>query len=131
MSAIVRPFGVTIVAVIAWINGVVNIIQGIVSLLGGADPTVAWITIFVGIITFLVSLGLFRGSNGARILVTIVFLINIAAAIYAIVAVPGYFFSAVVTGVLALIGILLLYTARANAFFEARERRNGFANAQR
>ncbi len=119
MSAIVRPFGVTIVAVIAWINGVVNIIQGIVSLLGGADPTVAWITIFVGIITFLVSLGLFRGSNGARILVTIVFLINIAAAIYAIVAVPGYFFSAVVTGVLALIGILLLYTARANAFFSA------------
>ena len=39
MYAIVRPFGVTIVAVIAWNNGVVNIIQGIVSLLYGADPT--------------------------------------------------------------------------------------------
>lgn len=68
--------------------------------------------------TILVSLGLFRGSNGARILVTIVFLLNIVGAI--LLAVNGVPIWAVIASiVLPLLGIILLFTSRANEFFRS------------
>ena len=82
-----RPGGVTLVAVIAWINGVLGVITGILLLTGGsaaeapAVTTAAWVTIVIGIITILVGVGLLRGSNLARIVATVVFVLNLANAI--------------------------------------------------
>ncbi|MFD4422877.1 hypothetical protein ACFWN7_15430 [Agromyces sp. NPDC058484] len=118
-----RPGGVTLVAVLAWISGAIQIISGIVVLLGAGSvavaATAAWVAIIIGIITILVSLGLFRGSNAARIIVTIVFVLNLAAAIYTAIAAPNQLWSAIISGVLAVIGLILLYTARANEFFRS------------
>jgi hypothetical protein len=118
-----RPGGVTLVAVIAWINGVLGVITGILLLTGGAAAdaaavtTAAWITIVIGIITILVGVGLLRGSNVARIVATIVFVLNLANAIWTMFAVPGQLWVAIINALLAVIGLVLLYSARANEFF--------------
>jgi len=113
-----RPFGVTLVAVIAWITGALQIITGVIALFGG-NVTVGIIAIVIGVITILVSVGLFGGRNGARIIVTIVFLLNIGGSIYLLLAHPGQVWSAIGSIILPLIGLILLYTSRANAFFRS------------
>ncbi|WP_395245048.1 hypothetical protein ACGGZK_04430 [Agromyces sp. MMS24-K17] len=113
-----RPGGVTLVAVIAWISGALQIIGGFFQLFPGGDNFGAGVwAIIIGIITIVVSLGLFRGSNTSRIIVTIVFAINLVSSIFLMIAAPISFWSALFSGLLALIGILLLYTRPANRFF--------------
>ena len=63
-----RPGGVTLVAVLAWISGAVNIIAGILLLIAAImAPDALWfgiVQLALGIITIIVSIGLLRGSNG-------------------------------------------------------------------
>ena len=116
-----RPGGVTLVAVIAWINGLLALIAGIIVLTaGGGDAalaTVGWVQVVIGVITILVGIGLLSGNNLSRILATIVFVLNLGSAIYVMFAAPGQLWSAIISGLLALIGLVLLYSARANEFF--------------
>ena len=116
-----RPGGVTLVAVIAWIEGVLGVITGTLLLISGSDfpaaTTAAWVTIIIGIVTILVGVGLLRASNLARIVATVVFVLNLANAIWTMFAVPGQFWSAIINALLAVIGLALLYSARANEFF--------------
>ncbi len=111
-----RPFGVTLVALIAWITGALQIVTGIFALFGGA-AAVGIAGIVIGVITILVSVGLFGGSNGARILTAIVFLLNIAGSLYVVFAQAGSVWAGIGSIVLPLIGLILLFTSRANAFF--------------
>ncbi len=110
-----RPGGVTLVAVIAWISGAVQIIGAVIGLIAGAG-TNAWVGLALGILTIAVSLGLFRGNNIARIIMAIVFALNLVVAVWALVV--GFnVWSAIITGILAIIGLAFLFSARANAFF--------------
>ncbi|MCS5716973.1 hypothetical protein N1027_02380 [Herbiconiux sp. CPCC 205763] len=119
-----RPGGVTLVAVIVWIQGLLTLIGGIIALIGafapgavgGAFLAVAIISIIIGIITIAVGFGLLRGSSGARILTTIVLLISLATAIFSMFA-TNSFWSQLVSALLAVIGLILLYTRRANEYF--------------
>ena len=124
-----RPVGVTIVAVLAWISGLFSIIGGILLLLSGLETasmprglivTSAIISILIGIIVILVSLGLFRGSNGARIVVTIVFILNIVNAILQLFQRQDSLWTAILSALPAIIGLILLYTKSANNFFASR-----------
>lgn len=121
MAANGRPFGVTLVALLAWINGALTIIQGIFTLLNppAGDDWSGWVAIVIGAITILVSFGLFGGNSAARVIVTIVFVLNLVSALILMFsfAAPGIVIGAVISAALALIGILLLYTRPANAFF--------------
>jgi hypothetical protein len=118
-----RPGGVTLVAVIAWINGVLAVIGGILILIAAADVpvavTAAWIGIVIGVITILVGIGLLRASNLARIIATIVFVLNVGSAIFTMFSAPDQLWSAIITGLLAVVGLILLYSARANEFFRS------------
>ena len=118
-----RPAGVTLVAVIAWISGAVNIIAGLLLIFAAImAPDALWyglVQLVLGIITIAVSLGLLRGRSGARVLVTIVFVLNLISAIFVIFFQQAQVWSGIVSGVLALIGIILLYTRPANAFFRS------------
>jgi len=112
-----RPLGVTLVAVIAWISGALNIIGGIIQMFPGGDNFAAGVwALIIGIVTIVVSLGLFRGSNGARIVVTIVFVLNLLGAFFLLFS-PFTFWSALFSALFAIIGLVLLYTRSANAFF--------------
>jgi glucose dehydrogenase len=110
-----RPVGVTIVAVIAWIIGAIQIIFSILALIAGAGFD-AWAVLIVGILTIAVSLGLFRGSNAARIIMAVVFVLNLVVAVWAIV-VGVDFWDQVVAAILAIIGLVFLFSAKANAYF--------------
>ena len=111
-----RPFGVTLVAIIAWLTGALQIIAGVLLLIGG-EITFGIVAMLIGFVTILVSLGLFGGSNGARILPAVVFVLNIAGSVYLMITGPAQLWSAVGSAVLPLIGLLLLFTSRANSFF--------------
>jgi hypothetical protein len=110
-----RPGGVTLVAVIAWVSGAVQIVNAIFGLLGGQGVQ-AWVSLAVGIITIAVSLGLFRGTSVARVIMAVVFVLNLAAGVWALIVSP-FIWIPLFTAVLALIGLGLLFSRRANAFF--------------
>ena len=83
-----RPGGVTLVAVVGCTSGAVNIIAG--SLLVFAAimaPDALWyglVQLVLGIVTIVVSLGLLRGRPGVRIVVTVVFILNLISAVFVI-----------------------------------------------
>ncbi|GLK17289.1 DUF7144 family membrane protein [Herbiconiux flava] len=126
-----RPGGVTLVAVIVWISGALQVIGGVIGLItasttaeangapdtAGALTTGAIVSIVLGIITVIVGAALLRGSQLARVLTTIVLALNLASAIYLLAAVPSSLWQGVVNAALALLGIILLYTRSANAYF--------------
>jgi uncharacterized membrane protein YjdF len=111
-----RPGGVSLVSILAWISGLIAIISGVVALVA-ALWLIGLITLILGVITVAVGAGLWRGSNVARVLATIVFVIDVANAIYTIVVSPGNLWPALVSGLLAFIGLVFLYTRAANQFF--------------
>jgi len=111
-----RPVGVTIVAVIAWIIGAIQIVGAILAIIAGAGFD-AWVVLIIGILTIAVSLGLFRGSNTARIIMAIVFTLNLIVAVWAIV-IGVDFWDQVIAGALAIVGLVFLFSKKASAFFQ-------------
>jgi hypothetical protein len=116
-----RPGGVTLIAVLAWISGAVNIIAGILLLIAGLmAPDALWyglIQLALGIITIAVSFGLLRGSSTARALVTAVFVLDLISAVFVVFFQQAVIWSGIVSGILVLIGLVLLWTRPANEFF--------------
>lgn len=122
MMAGQRPGGVVLIAVLAWIGAAAQIISGILVLTrvlspNGVGTEAAWIAIVVGLVSFVVTFFLFSGSNVARILVTISFVLSLLTAIFALAANPANLVAPIISGLVALVGIALLYTKRANEFF--------------
>jgi hypothetical protein len=118
-----RPGGVTLVAVLAWISGAVNIIAGILLLIAAImAPAALWfglVQLALGIITIVVSVGLLRGSSTARLVVTIVFVLDLLSALFVIFFQQAQVWSGVVSGVVVVIGLILLWTRRAGDFFRS------------
>ena len=118
-----RPGGVTLVAVLAWISGAVNIIAGGLLIFAAImAPDALWyglVQLLLGIITIIVSIGLLRGRPNARIVVTIVFVLNLISALFVIFFQQAQVWSGVVSGVAVVIGLVLLWTRRANEFFRS------------
>lgn len=121
-----RPVGVTIVAVLAWISGFFSILGGILMIVSGLEVAsmprealivAAVISIIVGIVVIIVSFGLFRGSNVARIITTVVFVLNIINAIVQMFTGTQSIWTALLSALPSIIGVILLYTKPANAFF--------------
>jgi hypothetical protein len=121
-----RPVGVTIVAVLAWISGLFSIIGGVLLLITGMETasqsrTVvvisAIISILIGLVVIIVSRGLFRGAPGARTVVTIVFALNIVNSLVQFFTSTQSLWVALLSALPSIIGIVLLYTQKANAFF--------------
>ncbi|WP_127819312.1 hypothetical protein [Microbacterium sp. CPCC 204701] len=115
-----RPLGVTLVAIIAWLSGFLQIVGSIFVILAGVFVTwpaiVGWISLVIGIVTLIVGVGLWRGSPTARTIATIVFVVNI------VFEVVGMFngeslWSAITGSALSIIGLVLLYTRAARQYF--------------
>ena len=128
-----RPFGVTLIAVLAWIGGAFDIIGGVLLLVFRGDASVqiaagqseativtsAIVSILIGLVVVIIAGGLLRGSNGARIVVTIVQVLAISSDAYTAFAVPADFTWAAISALISLIVIILLWTGRASDFFRA------------
>ncbi len=112
------------IAVIVWINGLLTVIGGVVALVTGGSAVLgaAIVGIIIGVLTIAVGVGLLRGSRVARVIATIFLVLSLASAIYSIVlgiAAPGSIVVPIISGFLALIALILLWTSRASSFFRS------------
>jgi hypothetical protein len=127
-----RPGGVTLVAVLTWISGAINLVTGVLLLfqLGNADLVarfggsavviaLAVAVMILGIVVLIVAGGLFRGSNGARVVSTLFQVLSIVAAIYVSIQAPTFLWSSIVSIVVSIAVIALLFSGRANTFFRS------------
>lgn len=130
--AIDRPGGVTLVAVLTWISGALDILSGTILLFqtsvastveafGGASQLIASaiFTILIGVVVVAVAGGLLRGSPGARIIVTIFQALSIMSSVFLAIAYPAGAIGEYIGIAFSLIVLLLLWSRRANAFFRS------------
>lgn len=102
MSSIVqRPGSVTAVVFLTWLAAILDLFAGVLLVLfaGNEDvqaatdassstmTTIGWTTLIIGVLVALVAIRLGDGGSGARMLVTILMLIRVGAAVWAIIAV--------------------------------------------
>lgn len=128
-----RPGGVTLVIVLMWINAIIEIIAGILTVLASGDVehlaqydqaqavvlTIGIIAIVFGLITIALALGLARGGSAARVIVTVVVVLQILADTWelAVRAHGGFPWLSVLAILFWLLILALLWTSRASAFF--------------
>ena len=129
-ASIDRPGGVTLVAVLTWISGLLDIFGGTILLFqtsvastveqfGGASALIASaiVSILIGAIVIIVATMLLRGNSIARMIVTVFQVLSIAASIFFAIAYPagaiGEYFGIAVSVVV----LFLLWSGRASAFF--------------
>ncbi|GAA5093630.1 hypothetical protein GCM10025760_24060 [Microbacterium yannicii] len=115
-----RPLGVTLVAIIAWLSGFLQIIGSIFVIIAGVFLTpaaiVGWLSLVIGIITLMVGVGLWRGNPTARTVAAIVFIANIVLELLGIFT-GETLWSAIGGSILSIIGLILLYTRSARQYF--------------
>jgi len=129
-NSVARPGGVTLIAVLVWISGALDILGGTILLFqtsvastveqfGGASQLIvsALSTILIGAVVIVVAVGLMRGSNGARIVVTVFEVVSIAISVFLAIAYPAGAIGEYFGIALALVVIALLWTGRASTFF--------------
>jgi hypothetical protein len=129
-SSIDRPGGVTLVAVLAMISGVLDIIGGSLLLFqtsaeaaverfGGESQLIAsaLFVILVGVVVIVVAIGLLRGNNASRIIMTIFQMISIIGSVFLAIAYPPGAIAEYFSIAVAVIVLFLLWTRRASAFF--------------
>ena len=94
-NSVDRPGGVTLVAVLTWISGALDILGGTILLFqtsiastveqfGGASQLMASaiFSILIGAVVIVVAVGLMRGSSSARIVITIFEVLSIMSSIF-------------------------------------------------
>jgi hypothetical protein len=130
--AIDRPGGVTLVAVLTWISGLLDIIggslllfqtsvQATVDQFGGPSQLIAsaLLTILIGVVVIVVAIGLLRGNNASRVVITIFQILSIVGSVFLAIAYPagaiGEYFSIAVAAIV----LILLWTGRASSFFRS------------
>jgi hypothetical protein len=126
-----RPLGVTIVAALAIIAAVFDIIGGIVLLGMQGDATAAasfgavWVLVTLGFMSILfgafmliVSYGLLRGNSVARIAATVVQAVSLASSIWIGIAEPSTLATEIVSALVALAILMLLWSGEATRYFK-------------
>lgn len=127
-----RPGGVTLVAVLAWISGALDVLGGtlllfqtsiasVVERFGGESQLIASaiLSILVGVVVIVVALGLLRGNAGARVVITIFQALSIMSSVLLAIAYPPGAIGEYVSIAVAVIIIALLWTRRASDFFRS------------
>jgi hypothetical protein len=125
-----RPGGVTLVAVLTWIQGFLDVIGGIILLFNVNNPAferefgygdsvlIAGIAaIVIGVVIIVVARGLLRGSRVSRGIVTVFVLLSLVSAVYVAIAIPAQLAAAIVSGLLSLVVLGLLWSGKAAGFF--------------
>ncbi|WP_156401952.1 hypothetical protein [Agromyces sp. Soil535] len=129
-NSVARPGGVTLVAVLTWISGLLDIISGTVLLFqtsvdatveqfGGASQLIAsaLLTILIGVVVIVVAVGLLRGNNASRIVITIFQMLSIIGSVFLAIAYPAGAIGEYFSIALAAIVLILLWTRGASAYF--------------
>jgi hypothetical protein len=133
-EAMARPVGITIVSILAFISGVIDIIAGILSIFEADNPDVNAAlggslgvftssigSMILGLIVVILSFGLWLGYAWARMIVTVVQALSLIHSLFLAVAYLGNPVGEWASVLLSAIVLILLWTRPASAFFNARE----------
>ena len=124
-----RPLGITIVAALAIVSGLFDVIGGIVLLFGsdetaadrfggaGVLTTVAILSIGLGLLMVVIAVGLLRGNPVARIAATIVQAFSLASSIWIGIAEPSQLATEIASALIALAILFLLWSGEATRYF--------------
>lgn len=124
-----RPLGITIVAALAIVSGLFDVIGGVVLLFGsdetaadrfggaGVLTTVAILSIALGILMVVIAVGLLRGNPVARIAATIVQAFSLASSIWIGIAEPSQLATEIASALIALAILFLLWSGEASRYF--------------
>ncbi|HEX6366006.1 MAG TPA: hypothetical protein VF000_07645 [Agromyces sp.] len=127
-----RPVGIAVVAVLALISGVIDIITGMLVLFGWSDPDTSGLggsggvlahsigSMVVGVIVVVLSLGLWTGWPVARMVITVLQALSLIQSLFLAVAYLGNPVGEWASVLLSAIVLILLWTRPASAWFEAR-----------
>ena len=130
-----RPLSVTIVVVLTWIAGLLDVVGGVLLIvLHGNDSFVAdanttggnllvlgIVLVLVGLFIILLAGAIGRGNRGARLILTFIMLIRLALGLYGLVATRGSTrLDSVFEVVTAIIVLALVWSASARLFFARR-----------
>lgn len=130
-----RPGGVTLVVVLAVLNGLLSIAGGIILILtrnsveveraAKAGPTallvLGVVVIVIGLVCLAVASGLANGNDGSRLITNVFTVLSLLASIWAAWQSTGQAqIQAVGSGLMALVILLALNSAQAKAFFASR-----------
>jgi hypothetical protein len=131
-SAVRRPAGVTLVAVLIWISGGLDIISGIILLTQSGDPemnvrfagqtgffSVGVTSIVLGAIAIIVAIGLWRGNTAARMIITVIEVLSIIGSLFLAIAYIGEPIGEWIGIVVSLVAVILLWSRKASEFFNA------------
>jgi hypothetical protein len=133
-EAMTRPVVITIVSILAFISGVVDIIAGILSIFEADNPAVNAAlggsggvfassigSMTLGAIVVILSFGLWLGYAWARMIVTVVQALSLIHSLFLAVAYLGNPVGEWASVLVSAIVLILLWTRPASAFFNARE----------
>lgn len=128
-----RPTGVTIVAILAWIAGALDVISGTILIFqagvesvadgfGGTGPLYAAAigSIVLGFVVIGLAAGLLGGNPVARLIITVVQVLSIIGSLFLAFAYLGGAVGEWLGILVSLVVVLLLWTHRASVFFGSR-----------
>ena len=129
-AANVRPFTVTLMVVLVWVNAILTFLGGLALVLGADNATIleqfngkadaarasGWVMIVLGVIIALIAIGLSRGSRFLRMLLTILVVLRIAADVY-LIFVSSYDAAGAISLTLNFFLLWLMWNSKANAYF--------------
>ena len=136
-TAVHRPIGVSVVAIIAIIQGVIAVFAGIgfivernsstlldyIDRSSGTLATYGVSALIWGGLALLVGFALWNGANWARIAVAILEIIHFAGGVYLLFAWGGYYlWQGIWQMLVSVIVLWLLFNPSADQFFEGRRR---------
>ena len=118
-----RPGLVTLVVVLTVIGGIGSIITGILAFtIAGGLAWVGIVFIVLGLIYLAVAKGLSDGNKLSRTVVAVVSILQIIAALFSVFTTDssGNRSPSIGSAIISLIILLILYSPKANAFFDSR-----------
>ena len=133
-EAVKRPVVVSIVAIVAFVSGVIDIITGILLLFEGNDPDVSAAlggsggalansigSMLVGTIVVILAFGLWLGNWVSRMIVTVLQALSLIHSLFLAVAWLGNPVGEWANVALSAIVLILLWTRPASAYFNSKE----------
>ncbi len=131
-SPVKRPGGVTFLGVLVVISGILYVISGLLAILASSSSeltsnqktallVIGIVITLLGLIELAVARGLFRGNNGARLIVAVLNIVTIVVGVFALFQSGNQRGVSIGQVIIALIVLALLYSGRANAFFSRGE----------
>lgn len=126
-----RPLGVTIVAALAIIAGIIDVIAGVMLLVVQAEPevvermggpgllvTAAITSILLGAVMIVIAFGLLRGNATARVAATVLQVFSLVESLWLGLVNPALLPSEILSALIALALLFLLWSGEASRYFK-------------